>query len=64
MPGLNGLQTIERARALRPGLTCALMTGYADERLEELIPPETKLLRKPIAPRDLAALLRARVESA
>jgi len=63
MPGLNGLQTIERARALRPDLTCALMTGYADERLEELIPPETRLLRKPIALRDLSALLRARVES-
>jgi len=33
------------------------MTGYADERLEAAVPAEIRLLRKPIAPADLAALL-------
>jgi len=60
MPGLNGLQTIERVRALRPALPCVLMTGYADDRIETLIPAETRLLRKPLGPRELAALLCAR----
>ncbi|HET9630516.1 MAG TPA: response regulator [Novosphingobium sp.] len=64
MPGLNGLQTIRQARALRPALRCALMTGNADDRLEALIPPATRLLRKPLNPRDLAALLRATVGTA
>lgn len=63
MPGLNGLQTIERVRALRPGLPCALMTGYADDRLEALMPVDTKLLRKPIGQRELATLVSARVVS-
>lgn len=63
MPGLNGLQTIERVRALRPGLSCALMTGYADDRLEALMPVDTKLLRKPIGQRELVALVSARVVS-
>jgi signal transduction histidine kinase/FixJ family two-component response regulator len=64
MPGLNGLQTIAEARALRPELGCALMTGYADDRIESLIPHSTRLLRKPIAPGDLVTLLSAPVATA
>jgi len=30
MPGLNGLELIERARRLQPEIGCILLTGYAD----------------------------------
>jgi CheY-like chemotaxis protein len=56
MPGLNGSETIQRARKLRPRLQTILMTGYADDQLiprgDSLIP----VLRKPI---DLLALQQA-----
>jgi len=57
MPSLNGLRLLQQAHAQCPTLRCALMTGYADERLEAAVPAEIRLLRKPIAPADLAALL-------
>src|SRR4051794_15328157 len=31
MPGMNGVATIEKARSLRPGLPCFLLTGYVGE---------------------------------
>lgn len=57
MPGVNGVQTIEMAQALRPGLQCLLMTGYADDDLESSVPHGTKLLRKPILPQQLETFL-------
>ena len=30
MPGMNGVETIRRARERRPGLRALLVTGYAD----------------------------------
>jgi CheY-like chemotaxis protein len=32
MPGMNGVTTIQKARALRPTLPCFLLTGYVGER--------------------------------
>lgn len=57
MPGLNGLQTIERLRALGTDIPCALMTGYADDRIDTTGGTQTRLLRKPIAFEDLEDLL-------
>jgi signal transduction histidine kinase/ActR/RegA family two-component response regulator len=53
MPGINGSETILRAREIRPELHSILMTGYADDRIVMRDLGTTPLLRKPI---DLAHL--------
>jgi CheY-like chemotaxis protein/anti-sigma regulatory factor (Ser/Thr protein kinase) len=57
MPGLNGLRLVQQARILCPTLRCAVMTGYADDKLEAAVPAGIRLMRKPIAPADLGSLL-------
>lgn len=56
MPSMNGLETLEQARKLRPDLRSALMTGYADEALHAAA-EATPILRKPVPLEDLANLL-------
>ena len=48
MPGFNGVQTINRIRALRPDIRSALMTGYADESLTAIDRQSMTVFRKPI----------------
>ena len=48
MPGFNGVQTINRIRALRPGMRSALMTGYADESLSAVDRQSMTVFRKPL----------------
>jgi PAS domain S-box-containing protein len=57
MPGINGLQTINRIKSLRPGIRSALMTGYADESLASIDRNEIKVFRKPIDIDDLLEFL-------
>jgi len=45
MPGINGVETIRRARHLRPGLKALLITGHAGAMSAEL--KDVPLLRKP-----------------
>jgi len=46
LPGINGVELIERARAQRPDLPAILMTGAATSEIPPL-PPGVVLLRKP-----------------
>ncbi|MBW1991316.1 MAG: PAS domain S-box protein [Deltaproteobacteria bacterium] len=46
MPGLNGLQTLERLRALNPQVPVLLCSGYS-ERQEHELPPGVNFLAKP-----------------
>lgn len=46
MPGLTGLQTLERLRALKPEVPVLLCSGYDDGEGEDL-PPEVGFLSKP-----------------
>ena len=48
MPGINGSETIYRARKINPQLRTILMTGYADERLIPRNNSRIPVLRKPI----------------
>lgn len=50
MPGLSGIELLQRVRARWPELPCLCMTGYADEHatLAGLVPP-CPLLRKPFS---------------
>jgi PAS domain S-box-containing protein len=59
MPGMNGIDTIKRARDLLPGLPCFLLTGYAGERAALESGTAFTLLRKPIAASVLVAQIDA-----
>jgi CheY-like chemotaxis protein len=50
MPGMNGIETIRRARLRRPDLRSLLITGYASVPTNAGVP----VLRKPFAPNTLA----------
>ena len=55
MPGLNGLDVLERSRVLKPRLAVILMTGYAtlDTAIEALRRGASDYLRKPFELKDL-----------
>ena len=59
MPGMNGLTTISKARALRPRLPCFLLTGYAGERAALSAENAFTLVRKPVTGRALAIQIEA-----
>jgi CheY-like chemotaxis protein len=58
MPGLDGLELLQRLRALRPDILVILSSGYTEDgsssRLREL--GVDAVLRKPWSPRDLVAV--------
>ena len=59
MPGMNGIETIRRARELVPGLVCFLLTGYAGERAALGTGDSFTLLSKPISATALIAQIEA-----
>ena len=64
MPGMNGVTTIQKVRALRPRLPCFLLTGYVGERAALSAGNDFTLVRKPVAGRYLAAQIEAAIEGA
>ena len=61
LPGLDGRQLAERARALRPGLAVLFMTGYAEDAIfgDSHRDPSLQMLTKPFAIDALASRIRA-----
>jgi CheY-like chemotaxis protein len=55
MPGLGGVETLPRLRALRPDLPILLATGRADQTALDLLEafPNVSLLAKPFSMSDL-----------
>jgi CheY-like chemotaxis protein len=64
MPGMNGVTTIQKVRALRPRLPCFLITGYVGERAALAAGNEFTLIRKPVPGQVLAAQIEAALEGA
>ncbi|MCG2592127.1 response regulator [Ramlibacter sp. XY19] len=66
LPGMNGRQLAEMARAKRPGLPVLLMTGYAAAAAErtDFLPEGTELITKPFAMSALARKVQAMMEAA
>jgi CheY-like chemotaxis protein len=63
MPEMNGVTTIEKARALRPQLPCFLLTGYVGERAALAAGDAFTLVRKPVSAEALAARIEAGLEA-
>jgi CheY-like chemotaxis protein len=66
MPGgMNGRQLADEARRRRPGLKVLFTTGYSRDALtpDNRLDPGTQLITKPFAYDELAAKVRAALES-
>ncbi len=64
LPGLNGRQLADAARAHRPGLPVLFITGYAGHALEGQLAPGMEIIGKPFALDALAAKIRDMLEAA
>ena len=63
LPGLNGRQLADAARALHPELPILLITGYAGAALNDLeLAPGMDVMRKPFSLDELAARVRRLLE--
>ncbi|HHO52865.1 MAG TPA: response regulator [Deltaproteobacteria bacterium] len=58
MPGMNGVQVAEQARALHPGIGVIYMSGYTDDVLPEREAMHQAFLPKPFLPEELLAVVR------
>jgi FixJ family two-component response regulator len=58
MPGMNGLEVIEKAQKLRAGLPVILATGYADVDMSKHSQKHFTVLRKPFQLVELARTVR------
>ena len=64
LPGLNGRQLADQARAHRPDVKVLFMTGYADSALiEKSLPEGFGLIQKPFDVDDLADRAQALIKS-
>ncbi|GEO39514.1 hypothetical protein SAE02_36620 [Skermanella aerolata] len=66
LPGMNGRQLAEAARALRPDLSVLFLTGYAHNAAlgDEPLGPRTQLISKPFAVKTLLTKIRTMLEGA
>ena len=66
LPGMNGRQLAEAARALRPDLSVLFLTGYAHNAAlgDEPLGPRTQLISKPFAVKTMLAKIRSMLEDA
>ncbi|MCW1431798.1 PAS domain-containing protein [Novosphingobium sp. JCM 18896] len=56
--GMDGIELVHRARAIRPELPVLFTSGHAEEHLQRLAEIDALLLRKPYRKKELAAHLR------
>ena len=59
MPGLNGSETLARIKALRPGQTVLLSSGFNDREVDDLVRGHTGVhgIQKPFSLKELRAKL-------
>ena len=55
MPGMNGVEMIEKTREIYPDLPVLLATGYADMEAVERVIPANRVLRKPFRSDELVS---------
>jgi CheY-like chemotaxis protein len=64
MPGLNGVETVRRARAMVPDLRVLYVTGYADLSGKEGLTGSDPVIKKPFRLAQLAAEVRTAMRPA
>jgi PAS domain S-box-containing protein len=62
MPGLNGIETVRRARERWPGLRVLYVTGYADFRAADRRTGDDPLIKKPFRLAELRAEVRRAIK--
>lgn len=62
MPQLSGPEAWEQMRALRPGLRVLFMSGHADDRYRQRLPPGAEVLDKPFRRLELLRRLRKKLD--
>ena len=58
MPGMTGVDVVQRARAVAPGVPIILATGYADMEAVDRVMPTGSVLRKPFRIAELGLAVR------
>ena len=61
MPGMNGVEVMHAARAIRPDLPVLMITGYADSQAVADVGAEVPVLRKPFEAGQLLAMVRGAI---
>lgn len=64
MPGLDGLELARRLRVLQPDIKVILMSGYGEDRIDEVggLQADMAVLEKPFTTPNLLAKIRAMLE--
>jgi PAS domain S-box-containing protein len=62
MPDLGGPETWEQMRALRPDLRVLFTSGYADDSVLALLPPDAEVIGKPFRTEDLLRRVRRKLD--
>ncbi len=59
MPGMDGSETLERLRRLRPNQPVLFATGFSDERIPQILSrfPEVRVLKKPFSAIEMEQML-------
>ena len=60
MPGMGGVETLRRLRALNPEVPCLIMSGFSEAQVEEQLAEARPdgFVQKPLIPAELAATVR------
>ena len=61
MPGMTGVELVERVRAIDPGVAILLMSGSVPE--DTKIPDDLRVLKKPFLPRELIEVVEQILQS-
>jgi CheY-like chemotaxis protein len=63
MPGTNGAEVVQAARAVQPSLPVLFVSGYADSAALEAAMGSAPFLRKPFRPAELASAVRTALDA-
>lgn len=63
MPELGGPEAWERMRSMRPDLRVLFLSGYADQRCRERLPPGAHVLEKPFPTQELLRRVRRTLDA-
>ncbi len=65
MPGMNGRELSNQARALAPGIKILFMSGYSEDAItaQGRLDPDVELIEKPFSPQELAARVRVMLDA-